>query len=129
MTGELVKNLKCLKTKALVNPRIRPISIEDRVNAIKLSMMANGVHEVNVEPGPAKLYTVLNKMILTASFVIPSPKTKLNNLGCFWGLITAIAATTSELHIKEHIRRISITDSLKSSYMSFSGMYFCKVKF
>lgn len=55
MTGELVKTLKCLKTKALINPRRIPITADDRVNMMKLSTIANGVQDVKVEPGPAKL--------------------------------------------------------------------------
>ena len=56
------------------------------------------------------LTTVLKRIIETASFVIPSPKTKLNSLGFSAGLIKDTAAITSVEHSKEHISKISNVD-------------------
>jgi hypothetical protein len=72
---------------------------------------------VNSLCGPAYSYTVLNKMIQTASLVIPSPKTMLKSLGYYSYLMTAIAATTSVQHNNEHINIISISESLNGSYI------------
>lgn len=60
--------------------------------------------------------TVLKRIIQTASLVIPSPKTKLNSFGYSSYLITAIAATTSVQHKREHINKISIVLNVNFSY-------------
>jgi hypothetical protein len=77
----------------------------------KLPNILNGVATSNFSPGPAYVVTVLNNIMPTASLVIPSPNMTLKSFGCYSYLTTAMAATTSEEHIKEHIRRISIRSS------------------
>lgn len=83
---------------------------------MKLPIILNGVDEVNSLLGPAYSITVLNRIIHTASLVIPSPNTKLNNFGYSSYLIIEIAATTSVQHNNEHISKISITDNVNFSY-------------
>ena len=60
--------------------------------------------------------TVLKRMIQTASLVIPSPNTREKSFGYSSYLITAIAATTSVQHKREHISKISITLNVNTSY-------------
>ena len=67
------------------------------------------------------LRTVLNRMMLTASLVTPSPKTTLNSLGCSDGLIKEIAAITSDEHKREHIRRISMVSSFSGELTLTNG--------
>ena len=57
--------------------------------------------------------TVLNIMIETASFTIPSPNITENSLGCFSASIIEIAATTSDEQRMAFIRRISLIDREK----------------
>ena len=49
----------------------------------------------------------VNRMIDTASLIIPSPKTKLNNFGCLSELINVRAATESVAHIVDEYKSIS----------------------
>jgi transcriptional regulator of NAD metabolism len=82
MTGLIVKNLACLNSKELSIPQTSPINNEKNARVRKLPSTFKGVEEVNSPfNGLAYSYTVLNRMIQTASFVIPSPNTKLNNFG------------------------------------------------
>lgn len=73
---------------------------------IKSPRITNGVDAVNLDP-PAKLATVSNRMIETASFMMPSPKTSENILGCFSYLRIETAAITSEEHISAQKSMIS----------------------
>ena len=59
-----------------------------------------------------KLTTALNKMIETASLVIPSPKTSEKSLGCSVELIKETAAITSDEQSREHIDMISRVERL-----------------
>jgi len=91
---------------------------------MKLPNILKGVLKVKLLVGPAYSMTVLKRIMQTASLVIPSPNTKLNNFGYSSYFITAIAATTSVQHSKEHINKISMTERCRSSYISVSGLYF-----
>lgn len=82
----------------------------------KLYNISSGVRAVKEYPGPVNSTTALNKIILIASFVTPSPNTRLKSLGYFSGLISEMAATTSLEHKSELIKSISITESLNSSF-------------
>jgi CRISPR/Cas system-associated endonuclease/helicase Cas3 len=93
-----------------------------KLRDIKLPIILNTVPPVNSASGPEYSKTVLNKIMHTASFVIPSPKIKLNNLGYSSYLTIEIAATTSVQHKREDMSRISITDSLKYSYSLFKKL-------
>lgn len=93
-----------------------PIRILKKLSDKKLPIILKTVEPVNSESGPEYSSTVLNKIIQTASLVIPSPKIKLNSLGYSSYLTIDIAATTSVQHNRELISKISITDSLKCSY-------------
>ena len=84
----------------------------------------NTVLAVNLSEDPVYLKTVLNKMIDTASLVIPSPKTIENSLGSFWKSIKDTAATTSDEHIKEHNNKISLMVNSNFSVIPVSGIYF-----
>lgn len=83
------------------------------------------VWAVNFSVDPVYLNTVLKRMMETASFVIPSPKTIEKSFGSFWKSIKDTAATTSEEHIKDHRSRISLRVSSKVSFVPVSGLYFC----
>jgi len=61
-----------------------------------------------------KLTTVLNKMIDTASLVIPSPKTRLKSFGYAFGFNRDTAAMTSVEQRREHISKTSTSESCKS---------------
>jgi hypothetical protein len=93
-----------------------PTRIEKKLRLRKLPMILNIVDPVNSESGPEYSSTVLNKMMQTASLVMPSPKIRLKSLGYSSYLTIEIAATTSVQHNKEHIINISMIDSLKCSY-------------
>lgn len=111
-----VRNLNCLNTQELSRPIIAPTRIEKKLSDKKLPIILNIVDPVNSASGPEYSNTVLNNMIHTASFVIPSPKIKLKSLGYSSYFTIEIAATTSVQHSREHISKISITESLKCSY-------------
>jgi len=107
ITGFIVKNRKCLVTNAPIKATMIPMNNEKNPSIKKLYVIFNGVIAVNEFPGPENWITALNKMMLMASLVTPSPNTRLNSLGYFSELISEIAATTSLEHNSEHIRRIS----------------------
>lgn len=111
-----VKNLNYLNTHELSSPIIAPTSIEKKLRVKKLPIILNIVDPVNSASGPEYSNTVLNNMIHTASFVIPSPKIKLKSFGYSSYLTIEIAATTSVQQSSEHISKISMTESLKCSY-------------
>jgi hypothetical protein len=93
-----------------------PTRIEKKLRLKKLPTILNIVEPVNSESGPEYSSTVLNKMMQTASLVMPSPKIKLKSFGYSSYFTIEIAATTSVQHSNEHIINISIIDSLKCSY-------------
>ena len=74
--------------------------------------------------------TVLNKIIETASFKIPSPNTMLKRVGSYSQLIKDIAAITSEEQSKLHINRHSELVNSKSFQIPvFPSIYFIKPRF
>jgi hypothetical protein len=79
--GLIVKNLIFLNIKAETTLQNTPLRTERTLNFIKLPKILNGVPNVNSLSDPEYSMTVLNNIIQTASLVIPSPNTKLNNLG------------------------------------------------
>ena len=58
-----------------------PIKTDWKPKVPKSFKMASGVDELISAPSEVNLSTVLNKMIETASLVMPSPKTILNSFG------------------------------------------------
>lgn len=68
--------------------------------------------------------TVLKRIIQTASFVIPSPKTKENSFGYSSYLMIEIAATTSEQTRREHISKISEIESSRTEYSLYEMLIF-----
>lgn len=74
---------------------------------MKLPAIFTAFITLNVYPGAASYRTVLKMIIPTASLVMPSPTTTLKSLGCCSYLITEIAATGSDEHIRLHINKIS----------------------
>lgn len=115
-TGFTVRNLKNFVTIALIKANAIPVNIDQKLNLKKLYKIKNGVVLLNSLVGPANSITVLNRIMHTASFVIPSPNTKLNNFGYSSYLMIEIAATTSVQHSREHINKISIIDNSNCSY-------------
>jgi hypothetical protein len=69
-------------------------------------IMITGVAEVISLVSEVYFITVLKRIILTASLVIPSPKTILKRRGCLSYSISEMAAITSleqrRLHINRH---------------------------
>ena len=115
-TGLTVKNLQFLVTTADNTPRTMPANNEKKLNCTNAPRILKGVAELNSLCGPANSITVLNKIMQTASLVMPSPNTKLKSLGYSSYLMTAIAATTSVQHKREHINKISIMLKVNCSY-------------
>jgi hypothetical protein len=66
------------------------------------------------------LETVLNRIIATASFTMPSPNTKENSLGCSSYLIIVMAAMTSELHRSE----LMMKHSCRLRLITFCPLYY-----
>lgn len=111
----VVKNLAFFSTKALSSPITIPVIIEKVNRNIKDPSIVKGVPAVKVVSSPENSITVLKRIMQTASFVIPSPNTKLKSLGYSSYFITAIAATTSVQHRREHISMISVSERSNSS--------------
>jgi hypothetical protein len=80
--GEFVRNLKFLKTIELTMPMMTPINTEKKARVMNYFKIKSQVHFPNSLSGPENSNTVLNSIIQTASLVMPSPNTRLNNLGC-----------------------------------------------
>ena len=97
-----------------IRPNKTPMRVEIRPRRIKSSVISptalapNSLSPVLI----ANLFTVLNRMIETASLTIPSPKTKLNNFGVFLGFNMETAAITSVEHRSEHMSNTSIVVKL-----------------
>jgi hypothetical protein len=62
------------------------------------------------------MYTALKRIIDTASFTIPSPKTIEKSIGYSSNLMILTAATVSEQHMTDEKSRISVKVSLKGEY-------------
>ena len=69
--AEWHKNLMYLNIRLDAAPNTTPIEIEERANSIKLPAITKGVDAVNTVE--FRLYTVLNRIILTMSLKTPSP--------------------------------------------------------
>lgn len=63
-------------------------------------------------------------MILTASLVMPSPKTIEKSLGCSSNLIILTAATTSEEHMREERSMISSREGENLTHSPVDGIHF-----
>jgi hypothetical protein len=79
--GFTVRNLQFFRTNADNMPNTTPATMEKNASVRKLPKILNGVAGVNSQVGHAYSMTVLNRIMHTASLVIPSPKTKLKSLG------------------------------------------------
>ena len=99
-------------------PKIRPIAIEQKPRRKKSPRISNGAFQVISWPPPTKknVLTVLNKIIATASLTIPSPKSKLNNVGYSSYLTIEMAAITSVEHKRDDISRISGVERTSASH-------------
>ena len=93
-----------------------PVKILKKLKFTNEPTILKGVVLVNSELGPAYSITVLNKIMHTASLVIPSPKTNEKSFGYYSYLIIEMAATTSVQQRREHIKRISMTERVNCSY-------------
>jgi len=83
MTGFFENILNFLRIHELSKPKMIPINKELNPNAAKSPTMMRGV-SISILLfflGSVNYNTVLNKMIDTASLMIPSPKTMLKSLG------------------------------------------------
>ena len=94
---------------------MNPINTDRKLRERKFSRMIKGVIAVKELSGPEYSSTVLNKIMQTASLMIPSPNSKLNNLGYCSYLTIDTAATRSVLEMSEDISRISIISNSSGS--------------
>ena len=93
-----------------------PIMREAKPNSVKSPIIWNGVLAVISLFLAVYFITVLNKMIETASLIIPSPKTILNSVGYLSYDMSDIAAMTSLEHKRLHM-------SMHSGEVSSSGLH------
>lgn len=107
-TGRFTKLLAFLNSREIKHPNTNPINIEKNEIIMKSTATTGMDFVVNFEFFFANLATVLKRIIVTASLTIPSPKTRLNNLGYSLGLTIDMAAITSEEQSKAHIKTTSI---------------------
>lgn len=80
-TGFLERSLKCLRVSELINPKIKPINKESNPREQKSLTILNGVIQLISVLIAEYFITVLKRIIETASFMIPSPKTILKSFG------------------------------------------------
>ena len=85
ITGFFENIRNFFKIQELIRPKMTPINKELKPNAAKLPRMRTGVPAsiLLFDLTSVNFKTVLNKMMETASLMIPSPKTILNNLGYY----------------------------------------------
>ncbi len=76
-----LRKLACLKTKLVKNPKNAPIVRETTPSSMNCTSTVNNVPTVNSTD--YRLTMVLNRMMQTISFTIPSPKITEKSLGCF----------------------------------------------
>ena len=81
MTGFFENILNLFIVQALSKANIIPIKSDLKASVENSPMIYIGVDAVILDPDVVNLRTALNKIIDTASFVIPSPNTILNNFG------------------------------------------------
>ena len=72
VTAELVKNLICLNSRLVPNPKITPIATETTANAMNYPKISSGVDAEN--DVDCSTPTMLKSTIETMSFITPSPK-------------------------------------------------------
>lgn len=72
VTTDAFKNLKFLKSRAVIKPKNAPIPTETTARIMSCSMIISGVPAVKVVP--CRLRIALNIMIDTMSLATPSPK-------------------------------------------------------
>ena len=106
-TGVFVRARTLLSIKADRIANKMPTMMERNPRTKKSLAMVTVLYAVNSLLLLLYETTVLKRMIETASFVIPSPKTREKSLGCFSGLIRETAAMTSVEHNNEHIMMTS----------------------
>ena len=82
ITGFFENILNRFSTQALSRAKIIPINRDLNARVVKSPIIVSGVPAVIGYFFVVNLSTALNKIIDTASFVIPSPNTILNSLGC-----------------------------------------------
>lgn len=112
-TGDLVRNLKFLRSKARTRAPKMPTNTDFRVRAANSHPISRGEFQVKGRFEVVQIKTALNKMIDTASFTIPSPNTMEYSMGYSSNLMIETAATVSEQHITAENNRISYRVSLK----------------
>ena len=104
MTGDFVRPRTFLSMSEEMIAVMIPHMMDKKPSDANSIVISIQLYPVN--PSFLRLYvtTVLNKMMDTASFVMPSPKTSEKSLGCFSGLIRDTAAMTSVEQSKLHMR-------------------------
>ena len=83
ITGFFENILNRFSTQALSKAKMTPMNRDLNARVVKSAMIVSGLPAVSSAPEVVNLSTALNKIIDTASFVIPSPKTILKSLGCY----------------------------------------------
>jgi len=81
MTGFFENILNLFNVQALNNANIMPIKSDLKARVEKSPIILSGVVAVILDPDVVNLSTALNRMIETASLVIPSPNTILKSFG------------------------------------------------
>ena len=76
-----LRNLQCLKTNEVTNPKMRPTVSDTTPSMINCPKITKGVAVVKVTVYNCK--TVLNRIIETISLTTPSPKMQLYSFGCW----------------------------------------------
>ena len=104
MTGDLVKPRTFLSINEERIAVTIPHMIDQKPSVANSSVISRQLEPVNLSFLRLYVTTVLNKMIDTASFVMPSPKTSEKSFGCFSGLISDTAAITSVEQSRLHMR-------------------------
>ena len=117
--GSLVRERQCLKVKESIRPNTIPIVSDRTVREMKSPPIAAIEVALNSYPDLANPITALKRMIVTASFTTPSPRTTLNSFGCALALIIAMAAITSVEQINAHITSTSENNRFTGSSIHF----------
>ena len=110
LTGDFVSVLILFRVYEHIKPNSSPVKIDQSPRELKSLAITKVDEAVNSVSWDVYLTTVWNKIMDTASFVIPSPKTRLKSFGFSAGLISDTAAITSVEQSRDHIRRTSKFD-------------------
>jgi hypothetical protein len=81
--GFLEIDLNLLRIHELANPKMTPMSSETRPNRMKSPKIMRPVEVSTLEVSFVYFITVLNRIIDTASLMMPSPNTMLKSFGSF----------------------------------------------